>query len=67
MLHETIRNYDFYRNIALQHCFQWLEHCSNIATLCCAKNHRCESSRVASPLEVKVRVFVCVCARVRVR
>ena len=22
----------------------WLQHCSNIATLCCAKNRRCESS-----------------------
>ena len=65
MLHETIRNYDFQRNIALQHYFEWLEHCSNIATLCCAKNRRCESSSVASPLEA--RVFVCVCARVRVR
>ena len=27
-----------------------LYHCSNIATLCCAKNRRCESSRVTSPL-----------------
>ena len=34
----------------LGHCFEWLQHCSNIATLCCAKNRRCESSRVTSPL-----------------
>ena len=35
----------------LRHCFEWLQHCSNIATLCCAKKRRCESSRVTSPLE----------------
>ena len=34
----------------LRHCFEWLQHCSSIATLCCAKNRRCESSRVTSPL-----------------
>ena len=34
----------------LRHCFEWLQHCSNIATLCCAKNRRCESSRVTLPL-----------------
>ena len=22
----------------LRHCFEWLQHCSSIATLCCAKN-----------------------------
>ena len=33
----------------LRHCFEWSQHCSNIATLCCAKNRRCESSRVTSP------------------
>ena len=33
----------------LQHCFEWSQHCSNIAKLCCAKNCRCESSRVKSP------------------
>ena len=27
---------------ALQHCLEWLQHCSNIATLCWAKNRRCE-------------------------
>ena len=30
----------------LQHCSEWFQHCSNIATLCCAKNRRCESFRV---------------------
>ena len=35
----------------LRHCFEWLQHCSNIARLCCAKNRRCESSRVTSPLK----------------
>ena len=30
----------------LRHCFEWLQHCSSIVTLCCAKNRRCESSRV---------------------
>ena len=33
----------------LQHCFEELQHCSNIATLCCAKNHHCELSHVISP------------------
>ena len=33
----------------LRHCFKWLQHCCNIAMLCCAKNRRCESSRVTSP------------------
>ena len=42
MLHGTIRNDDFQRNTALQ--------CQNsVATLCCAKNRPCESSRVTSP------------------
>ena len=30
----------------LRHCFEWSQHCSNIAALCCSKNRRCESSRV---------------------
>ena len=33
----------------LPHCFEWFQHCSNITTLCCAKNRRCESSRVTLP------------------
>ena len=51
MLHETIRNLAQNSVVTLlRHCFDWLLHCSNIATLCCAKNRRCESSRVTSPL-----------------
>ena len=34
----------------LWRCFEWLQHCSNTATLCCAENRRCKSSRVTSPL-----------------
>ena len=37
------------------HCFEWLRHCSNTAALCCAKNRRCESSRVTAPLEKLLR------------
>ena len=33
----------------LRHCFEWLQHCSNIAALCGAKNRRCQSSSVTSP------------------
>ena len=38
-----------------QYCFEWLQRCSNIARLCCAKNRRCVSSRVTSPLVVQWR------------
>ena len=34
---------------SLRHWFKWLQHCSNIATLCCAKNRPWESSCVTSP------------------
>ena len=30
----------------LWRCFEWLQHCSNIAMLCCAENRRCKSSRL---------------------
>ena len=33
----------------LRHCFDWLQHFPSVATLCCAKNRRCESFRVRSP------------------
>ena len=55
ILQETIRNDDFWhKSVAtlLGHCFEWLQHSSNVATLCCAKNGCCESSRVTSPLKV---------------
>ena len=32
----------------LRYCLEYLQHCSNIATLCCAKNRCCESYRVTS-------------------
>ena len=33
----------------LRHYFEWLQHCSNICTLCCAQNRRYESSPLPSP------------------
>ena len=36
-----------------------MRHCSNIATLCCTKNRRCESSRATSPLNLSV-IVTCV-------
>ena len=50
MLHD-----DFQRNTAFQHCFEKLQHCSKIVTLCYAKNRRCESSPVTSPLDSRTR------------
>ena len=41
--------------ILLRHCFEWLQHCSNIATPCCTKNRRWESSRVTSPWNSEIR------------
>ena len=51
--------------LALQHCCNivlksYNNHCSNIATLCCAKNHHCESSHVTYHLKIpEVQVRVC--------
>ena len=42
--------------ILLRYCFEWLQHCSSIATLCCAKTRRCESPRVTSPFLAQHRV-----------
>ena len=36
--------------VLLRRCFERLQHCSSIATLCCGKNRRCESSRVTTLL-----------------
>ena len=62
MFFETIRNDDFSRNASLatwlRHCFEWLQHCSNTPTLCCAKNCRCESSRVTSPERSWITQFI---------
>ena len=46
MLHGTFRN-----SVAmLEQCCKHSKQCRrNVATLCCAKNRRCESSRVTSP------------------
>ena len=44
----------------LRHCFEKLQHWSNIATLCCAKNHQWrqyESSCVTSPLNCEQSLF----------
>ena len=46
---------DSQRRFLAQHCFEYLQHCSNIATKCCAKSRRCESSRVTSPLSSLVQ------------
>ena len=54
---------DSQRRFLLQHSVTMLEqYCdyskqcrNNVATLCCAKNRRCESSRVTSPLVVQQR------------
>ena len=52
MLYETIRNDDFWRNTALQHCFEFVSSGYNIvsafAALWFVKNSRCESFRVTS-------------------
>ena len=54
MLHKTIRNDDFYRNTALQHCCDIVSNSYNIVPImrrCVAlKIVRCESSCVISPL-----------------
>ena len=33
----------------LRQWFERLQHSASVATLCCAKNRRCKSSRVTSP------------------
>ena len=57
MLHRTIRNDNFLaqNNAAmLKQCCNHSKQCrNNVATLCCVKNRRCESSRVTSPLAIK--------------
>ena len=40
---------------ALQHCCDVVSNSCNIATQCCAKSCRCESSRVTSPLDSSSR------------
>ena len=39
----------------LEQCCHYSKQCrNNVATLCCAKNRRCESSRVTSPLNTRI-------------
>ena len=56
MLHEvdSQRRFLAQHSVAslLRHCFEWLQHCSDITTLCCAINRRRESSRATSPFKV---------------
>ena len=52
--------------VLLRHCFEWLQHCSSIATLYWTKSRLCESSRVASPLLIQ-QVGVCVIQAVNCR
>ena len=53
MLNGTIRNDGFYAQQSaamLEQCCNHSKQCrNNVATLCCAKNRRCESSRLTSP------------------
>ena len=51
MIHETISAQHGIATL-MRRCFELL-HCSNIATLCCAKSRHCESSRVTSLLVLK--------------
>ena len=56
---------DSQRQLLVQHSVAMLEQCrnyskqcrNNVATLCCAKNRRCESSRVTSPLALHDFIF----------
>ena len=42
----------------LEQCCKHSKHCrNNVATLCCAKNRRCESFRVKSSLGTKLQIF----------
>ena len=60
MFFETIRNAMRNASLAtwLRHCFERLQHCSNTPTFCCAKNCRCESSRVTSPERSWIMQFI---------
>ena len=51
MLRGKIRSNDFERNTALQCWNNFVTIRNNVATLCCAKNRRGESSCVTSPLQ----------------
>ena len=66
VLHEgDVTRDDSQRRFLARHSVAMLEQCcnhskqcrNNVATLCCAKNRRCESSRVTSPQNVKSGSF----------
>ena len=61
MLHGTISNDDFQHSAAmLKQCCNHSKQCrNNVATLCCAKNRRCESSRVPTTHLIFFCLFVC--------
>ena len=75
-LKEDVTRDDWQRRFLAQHsvatllrrCFEWLQNCSNIAALCCAKNRRCESSSERRTTETVVkkwkRHFVCILTRI---
>ena len=54
---DDVTRYDSQQRFLAQHSVAMLEQCckyskqyrNNVATLCCAKNRRCESSLVTSP------------------
>ena len=43
---------------SLRHCLEWLQHCSNITTLCWAENRSCKSFRVTSSLVLRTVLAV---------
>ena len=53
LLHETTRNDDDDSQhcvaTLLRHCFEWLQHCSNSAALCCAKRELKQRRRRRQP------------------
>ena len=61
MLRGTIRNDDFLaqHSVAmLEQCCKHLKHCrNNVATLCCAKNRRDNSSRSRAPAFITRRTI----------
>ena len=60
ILHGTIRNGEFLLNTALQCWSNIVTIRNNVATLCCSKNRRYESSRVSSPLISKTTLCTCI-------
>ena len=57
ILHWTIRNDNCWRNTVSQCWNNVVTIRNNVATLCCAKNRHCESSRVTSPQNKFIAYF----------